>query len=146
MDRARVVNEFIPEMVRRLLDSHEYKQTLSEPFNLANMAGYLYVVILDRPTEEIEEALEDVENLDMEADVKYPVLYDKLFSVDYPYVQKFKTTPRTAYADLMEIHPDPAPSKPVDVEVTVASVNPTGEKSEPGNLTSDPKNSSIFQP
>lgn len=34
IDRNRVVNEFLPEFVRRLLGSHEFKTALAEPFNL----------------------------------------------------------------------------------------------------------------
>ena len=57
---------------------------------MSNTAGYLDGVILDRSPEEIEAALEDAENLDMDAEAKYLVLYDRLFSMEYPYVQKLK--------------------------------------------------------
>ena len=125
-----------------MLGSHEYKQTLSEPFNLANMAGYLDGVILDRSAEEIEEALEDVENLDLDADVKYPVLYDKLFTMDYPYIQKFRIASSTTFDKLMEIHPDPAPA---DAGLSAAPIHSSEEKSEPVNPSSG-QPGSLFQP
>ena len=34
IDRNKIVSQFVPEMIRRLLASYEYKKALAEPFNL----------------------------------------------------------------------------------------------------------------
>lgn len=109
IDRNKVVNVFIPEMVRRLFNSHEYKQSLAEPFNLYSQSRFLDGVALGRKPEELAELLEDVEGLDLEADETYQPLYDHLFSMDYPYIQKIGKTCQRSFKDLMEMFPDPAP-------------------------------------
>lgn len=73
-----------------MLSSHEYKQALAEPFNLYSTSGFLDGVNLGSEPEEAAKLLEDVENLDMDAEEKYQPLYDQLFIMDYPYVQKIR--------------------------------------------------------
>ena len=88
IDRNRVVNEFIPEKFRRLLASHEYKQALAEPFNLYSQSGFMDGVHVGRELDEAMKMLENIDDIDLEAEEKYQPLYDQLFVKDYPYVQK----------------------------------------------------------
>ena len=122
VDRNKIVNVFIPEMIRRLLGSHEYKTALAEPFNLYSQSGFLDGVSLGRKPEEVDKLLEEVEGLDLDADVKYQPLYDQLFVKEYPYVQKIRKTIYRTFDELVELHPDPAPVNHVaqTVEETVA--------------------------
>ena len=41
IDRNRIVNEFLPEFVRRFLGSHEFKEDLAKPFNLFYQSGLI---------------------------------------------------------------------------------------------------------
>lgn len=84
VDRNKIVNEFIPEAVRRLLNSHEYKQALDEPFNLYSQSGFLDGLSIGREPGEVAELLEDVEGLDVDAGEKYQLLNDQLFTKEYP--------------------------------------------------------------
>ena len=77
--------------------------------------------------------LEGVDNLDMEADVKYQPLYDQLFVEEYPYVQKIRKNLSRSFESLMKIFPDLAPV--CSVEETVASVEPSSAASEPIDKT-----------
>ena len=90
-------------MVRRLLNSHEYKRSLATPFNLYSMSGFLDGVRMGRSSGAVEKVLEDVEDLDLEAVEKYQPLYDKLFMMEYPYVQKVSRTCHRSFKFLMEI-------------------------------------------
>jgi chromosome segregation ATPase len=111
VDRNRIVNEFIPEAVRRLLSSHEFRMTLAEPFNLFYQSGLIDGANLGNEPEEAAKLLEDVEGIDMEADNKYQGLYDQALSKDYPFIQKIRKTIYRKYDKLMAIFPDTAPSE-----------------------------------
>lgn len=63
VDRNRIVNEFIPEAVRRLLSSHEFRTTLAEPFNRFYQSGLIDGANLGNELEEAVKLLEDVEVL-----------------------------------------------------------------------------------
>ncbi|PWA65952.1 transposase (putative), gypsy type [Artemisia annua] len=121
IDRNRVVNEFLPEMVRHLLGSHEFKTTLAEPFNLFYQSGLIDGANLGNEPEEAVKLLEAaVEGIDLDADQKYQVLFDQALTKDYPYVQKVSKTRFRSFNDLMDMFPDAAPTEPV-VNVTGTS-------------------------
>ena len=117
IDKNNIVKKFIPEMVRRLLNSYEYKKTLAEPFNLYSQSGFIDGVHVGREPEEARSILEEVEEIDLDAGAKYQSVYDALFTKEYPYIRKIQGTPSLNCEELMKIFPDPAPS----VEATVAS-------------------------
>ena len=144
IDRNKIVKDFIPEMVRRLLNSYEYKKALAEPFNLYSQSGFIDGVHVGREPEEARRLLEDVEDLDLEAGEKYQSLYDQLFTRDYPYVQKIRSTNSRKFEELMNMYPDPAPSL---VETTIASepvVEPRAEESSHPNSPPKDPSGSVF--
>ena len=141
IDKNNIVKKFIPEMVRRLLNSYEYKKALAEPFNLYSQSGFIDGVHVGREAEEAEKLLEDVENLDLEAGDKYQPLYDQLFTREYPYVQKIQGTTSLNFEELMKIHPDPAPS--VETNTASEQVEDPGAdgSSRPDSPSRDPSGS-----
>ncbi|GJZ91707.1 hypothetical protein Tco_0663772 [Tanacetum coccineum] len=98
-------------VVGRLLKSHEYKESLSGPFNMAIQAGWGKGLSEGRMNVEIMVALSRVEDFDAYSDKKLYPMYDKLFEKQYPYVQKIARGYRHSVADLLKVYPDPAPSQ-----------------------------------
>ncbi|GJR16164.1 hypothetical protein Tco_1089526 [Tanacetum coccineum] len=54
-------------------------------------------------------ALYKAENFDPYSDKKLYPMYDKLFEKEYPYIEKIASGYRHSVADLLKVHPDPAP-------------------------------------
>lgn len=59
MMKLNVVLELVPDVVRRLLDSNEYKTSLAVPLSLSFTAGWLGGVSLDRSKEDLGKILAD---------------------------------------------------------------------------------------
>ncbi|GKC82971.1 hypothetical protein Tco_1138688 [Tanacetum coccineum] len=78
-------------MVSRLLQSHEYKQSLSKPFNMAIQAGWRRGLSEGRTEEQILVALHVAEGFDAYSDKKLYPMYDKLF-------EKYSAAPVTLTA------------------------------------------------
>ncbi|PWA98462.1 transposase (putative), gypsy type [Artemisia annua] len=111
IDRAKIVKEFVSEVVRRLLGSHEFKDALSKPFNLFYQSGLIDGAHLGLEPEDAGKVLDGVEGLDLEADQKYQVLYDRALTTEYLYIQKISRTYFESTEELMQIFPDPAPTE-----------------------------------
>ncbi|GKB56073.1 hypothetical protein Tco_0912259 [Tanacetum coccineum] len=105
------IRKLLPTMVSRLFQSHEYKQSLSEPFCMAIQAVWCRGLSEGRTKEHILAALHVVEGFDAYSDKKLYPMYDKLFEKEYPYVMKIASGYRHSVADLLKIHPDLAPSE-----------------------------------
>ena len=135
IDRNKVVNEFLPEFVRRFLDSHEFKEALARPFNLFYQAGLIDGANMCLKPEEAAKVLEEeVEDLDMEAEGKYQALFDEALTREYPYVQKIRKTIDRSFNELMNMFPDPAPSSNVLNENASSSAADAGKKPSPENM------------
>ncbi|GKC44441.1 hypothetical protein Tco_1062163, partial [Tanacetum coccineum] len=85
MENFNCVRKLLPTVVERLLQSHEYKCSLSEPFNLAIQAGWGKGLAEERSKEALSELMGRMEGFDVHADTKMKVEYDKLFEKRYPY-------------------------------------------------------------
>ncbi|GKE95900.1 hypothetical protein Tco_1580755 [Tanacetum coccineum] len=57
------------------------------------------------------DCIQTVENFDAYSDKKLYPMYDKLFETEYPYVIRVASGFRHSVADLLKVHPDPAPSE-----------------------------------
>nr|GEX27905.1 hypothetical protein [Tanacetum cinerariifolium] len=79
MEKFDCIRKLIPTVVERLFQSHEYKQSLSEPFNLSIQAGWGKGLTKERSEEEILGLMSRMENFDAYADKKMRVEYDNLF-------------------------------------------------------------------
>ncbi|GJY33492.1 hypothetical protein Tco_0417961 [Tanacetum coccineum] len=73
------IRKLLPTVVERLFQSHEYKQSLSEPFNLAIQAGWDKGLAEERSEEALLELMGRMEGFDVYADKRMKVEYDKLF-------------------------------------------------------------------
>ncbi|GJZ88434.1 hypothetical protein Tco_0660216 [Tanacetum coccineum] len=96
----------LPTVVKHLFQSHEYKRSLSEPFNLAIQAGWGKGLTEERSEEDLVELMGRMEGFDAYADTKMKVEYDKLFEKRYPYVEKISRGFRRSIFDLLKVYPD----------------------------------------
>ncbi|GKD39736.1 hypothetical protein Tco_1259943, partial [Tanacetum coccineum] len=104
------IRKLLPTVVGRLLQSHQYKKSLSEPFNMAIQAGWSKGLEEGCSEEETVAALHRAKDFDAYYDKKLYPMYDNLFEKEYPYIMKIASGYRHSVADLLKVHPDPAPS------------------------------------
>nr|GEW03781.1 RNA-directed DNA polymerase, eukaryota, reverse transcriptase zinc-binding domain protein [Tanacetum cinerariifolium] len=81
----RTVREEHAGLVGRLLKSHEYKESHSRPFNMANQVGWGKGLSEGCKDEEIIAVLHKAKDFDPYSDKKLYPMYDKLFEKEYPY-------------------------------------------------------------
>ncbi|GJS21643.1 hypothetical protein Tco_0394853 [Tanacetum coccineum] len=105
------IRKLLPTVVSRLLKSHEYKNSLSEPLNMATQDGWGKGLSEGRTNKETIAFLHKAEDFDPYSDKKLYPMYNKLFEKEYPYVEKIASGYRHSVADLLKVHPDPAPFK-----------------------------------
>ncbi|GKC00269.1 hypothetical protein Tco_0986405 [Tanacetum coccineum] len=115
------IGKLLPTVVRRLLSSHEYKESLSVPFNLAIQAGWAKGLAMKRSKEDLMEVLREVQGFDPHSDTRMTVEYDKLFTKTYPYVEKISGLPRRTVQELLKMYPVPPP------EDALTRVNPSSK-------------------
>ncbi|GJR71069.1 hypothetical protein Tco_0083434 [Tanacetum coccineum] len=103
------IGKLLPTVVRRLLNSHEYKESLYVPFNLAIQAGWAKGLAMKRSEEDLMDVLREVQGFDPHSDTRMTVEYDKLFTKTYPYVEKISGLPRRTVQELLKMYPAPPP-------------------------------------
>ncbi|GJV21590.1 hypothetical protein Tco_1370610 [Tanacetum coccineum] len=64
------IGKLLPTVVRRLLNSHEYKESLSVPFNLAIQAGWAKGLAMKRSEEDLMDVLREVQGFDPHSDTR----------------------------------------------------------------------------
>ncbi|GJT00626.1 hypothetical protein Tco_0821795 [Tanacetum coccineum] len=64
------IGKLLPTVVRRLLNSHEYKESLSIPFNLAIQAGWAKGLAVKRSEEDLMDVLREVQGFDPHSDTR----------------------------------------------------------------------------
>ncbi|GJY27934.1 hypothetical protein Tco_0403701 [Tanacetum coccineum] len=79
MEKFDCIRKLLPTVVDRLFQSHEYKESLSGPFNLAIHAGWAKGLAEEHFEEGLLELMSRMEGFDAYADKKMYVEYDKLF-------------------------------------------------------------------
>ncbi|GKE22217.1 hypothetical protein Tco_1433729 [Tanacetum coccineum] len=112
--------------------SHEYKQSLSKPFNLVIQVGWAKGLIEERSKEDLLYLMSRMEGFDAYADKKMRVEYDKLFEKRYPFVERISNGFRHSMADLLKIYLEPPPSGRAPSVTVGASTKPSSEKN-PGS-------------
>lgn len=123
VERNRIVNEFVPEAIRRFLGSHEFRSALAVPFNLYYQSGLVDGAGLFEDPEKATELLGEVEGMDMDAGEKYGPLYGQALSQDYPYIQKIRETIYRKFDELTALVPDPAPTPAPETEAPEAETH-----------------------
>nr|GEX62011.1 hypothetical protein [Tanacetum cinerariifolium] len=106
IEKFDCICKLLPTMVGRLLQSHKYKQSLFEPFNLAIQAGWGKGLLEERSEADLLELIGRMEGFDAYADKKMKVEYDKLFEKRYPYIS---CGFRHSISDLLKVYPDSPP-------------------------------------
>ncbi|GJY44407.1 hypothetical protein Tco_0432620 [Tanacetum coccineum] len=109
MDNFDCIRKFLPVVVNRLLQSHEYKESLSVPFNLAIQADWAKGLAEERSEGDLLELMMRMGNFDAYADKTVYAEYDKLFEKRYPFVEKISHGFRHTVSDLLKIYPDSPP-------------------------------------
>ncbi|GJV73637.1 hypothetical protein Tco_1493632 [Tanacetum coccineum] len=118
------IGKLLPTVVRRLLNSHEYKESLSIPFNLAIQAGWAKGLAVKRSEGDLMDVLREVQGFDPHSDTRMTVEYDKLFTKTYPYVEKISGLPRRTVQELLKMYPAPPPQD------APTKVNPSSQASK----------------
>ncbi|GJT67622.1 gypsy type transposase [Tanacetum coccineum] len=124
------IGKLLPTVVRRLLNSHEYKESLSIPFNLAIQAGWAKGLAVKRSEEDLMDVLREVQGFDPYSDTRMTVEYDKLFTKTYPFIEKISGLPRRTVQELLKMYPAPPPQD-VPTKVNPSSQAPDSSKSVP---------------
>ncbi|GKD37032.1 hypothetical protein Tco_1257239 [Tanacetum coccineum] len=111
MEKFDCIRKLLPTVVSRLFQSYEYKQSLSEPFNLAIQVGWAKGLTEERSKEDLLDLMSRMEGFDAYADKKMYVEYDKLFEKRYPFMERISNGFRHSVVDLLKVYPEPPPSE-----------------------------------
>ncbi|GKB36456.1 cyclin A1,1 [Tanacetum coccineum] len=129
-EKTDSIEKLLPTVVRRLLNSHEYKESLSIPFNLAIQAGWAKGLAVKRSEEDLMDVLREVQGFDPHSDTRMAVEYDKLFTKTYPFVEKIFGLPRRTVQELLKMYPAPPPQD-APTKVNPSSQAPDSSRSVP---------------
>ncbi|GJX52070.1 hypothetical protein Tco_0280439 [Tanacetum coccineum] len=108
-EKTDAIRELLPTVVGRLLQSHEYKQSLSVPFNFALQTGWGQGLAEERSEKELHKIMMRMNGFDPYSDKKMTAEYERLFSKTYPYVDRISHLSEKPVQDLLKLHPAPPP-------------------------------------
>ncbi|GJX89877.1 hypothetical protein Tco_0343203, partial [Tanacetum coccineum] len=108
-EKTDAIRKLLPTVVGRLLQSHEYKQSLSVPFNYALQTGWGQGLAEERSEEELREIMMRMNGFDPYSDKKMNAEYERLFSKTYSYVDRISHLSEKPVQDLLKLHPAPPP-------------------------------------
>ncbi|GJU58903.1 hypothetical protein Tco_1236669 [Tanacetum coccineum] len=108
-EKTDAIRKLLPTVVERLLQSHEYKQSLSVPFNFALQTGWGQGLAEERSEEELHKIMMRMNGFDPYSDKKMTAEYERLFSKTYPYVDRISHLSEKPVQDLLKLHPAPPP-------------------------------------
>ncbi|GJY73347.1 hypothetical protein Tco_0477778 [Tanacetum coccineum] len=101
-EKTKAVRELLPTVVKRLLQSHEYKQSLSVPFNFALQTGWGQGLAEGRSEKELHQIMMRMNGFDPYSDKKMTAEYERLFSKTYPYVDRISHLSEKPVQDLLK--------------------------------------------
>ncbi|GKA66793.1 hypothetical protein Tco_0766601 [Tanacetum coccineum] len=108
-EKNDAIRKLLPTVVERLLQSHEYKQSLSVPFNFALQTRWGQGLAEGRSEKELHEIMMRMNEFDPYSDKKMTAEYEMLFSKTYPYVDRISHLSEKPVQDLLKLHPAPPP-------------------------------------
>ncbi|GJV48417.1 hypothetical protein Tco_1438629 [Tanacetum coccineum] len=108
-EKTDAIRKLLPTVVERLLQSHEYKQSLSVPFNYALQTGWGQGLAEERSEEELRKIMMRMNGFDPYSDKKMSAEYERLFSKTYSYVDRISHLSEKPVQDLLKLHPAPPP-------------------------------------
>ncbi|GJU47840.1 hypothetical protein Tco_1217395, partial [Tanacetum coccineum] len=109
-EKTKLFRELLPTVVKRLLQSHEYKQSLSVPFNFAFQTRWGQGLAEGRSEKELHQIMMRMNGFDPYSDKKMTAEYERLFSKTYPYVDRISHLSEKTVQDLLKLHPAPPPN------------------------------------
>ncbi|GJR35824.1 hypothetical protein Tco_1211508 [Tanacetum coccineum] len=109
------IGKLLPTVVRRLLSSHEYKESLSVPFNLAIQAGWAKGLAMKRSEEDLMEVLREVQGFDPHSDTRMTLL--KMYPIPPPEDAPIRVNLSSKVASVSRA----VPSKVIPTATTTAS-------------------------
>ncbi|GJU26008.1 ribonuclease H-like domain-containing protein [Tanacetum coccineum] len=105
-DRQKLVQEFIPAVVKRLHTSVKYSQSLAAQVSLCFTSRWLGGLSLGRSEDQVAQFLAGTKDLDIEGSKSREDKHRELFTKQYPYIKKVADSYLLSVADLMKISPD----------------------------------------
>ncbi|GJY70966.1 hypothetical protein Tco_0474669 [Tanacetum coccineum] len=108
-EKTDAIGKLLPTVVERLLQSHEYKQSLSVPFNFALQTGWGQGLAEGRSERELHQMMMRMNGFDPYSDKKMTAEYERLFSKTYPYVDRISHLSEKPVQELLKLHPAPPP-------------------------------------
>ncbi|GJV44053.1 hypothetical protein Tco_1428589 [Tanacetum coccineum] len=109
LEKTGAIRKLLPTVVERLLQSHEYKQSLFVPFNYALQTEWGQGLAEERSEKELQRIMMRMNGFDPYSDKKMSVEYKRLFSKTYPYVDRISHLSEKPVQDLLKLHPAPPP-------------------------------------
>ncbi|GKC74038.1 hypothetical protein Tco_1119921 [Tanacetum coccineum] len=100
------MRQLLHTIVKRILSSVEYKNSLSESFNLAIADEWSKGVNVDRTDEEVQAILATATDYDLDCRSTFQSSFEDLFTKSYPYVEKLTEALRQPLGDLQNIWPN----------------------------------------
>ncbi|GJS46030.1 hypothetical protein Tco_0596151 [Tanacetum coccineum] len=108
-EKTDAIRKLLPTVVERLLQSHEYKQSLSVPFNFALQTGWGKGLAEGRSEKELHKIMMRMNGFDPYSDKKMTAEYERLFSKTYSHVDRISHLFEKPVQDLLKLHPTPPP-------------------------------------
>ncbi|GJS87717.1 hypothetical protein Tco_0770353 [Tanacetum coccineum] len=110
--RKRLITEFFPTFVQRLLQSKEYKESVGEVFSLAVGKGFIDGISLGRTQADVDALLNASPGVNPASSDLFMGEYLKLFETHYPYVDKLARAYLLDPSELQNVMPDGAGPTP----------------------------------
>ncbi|GJU82749.1 hypothetical protein Tco_1285114 [Tanacetum coccineum] len=110
--RKRLITEFFPIFVQRLLQSKEYKESVGEVFSLAVGKGFIDSISLGWTQADVDALLNASPGVNPASSDLFMGEYLKLFETHYPYVDKLARAYLLDPSELQNVMPDGAGPTP----------------------------------
>ncbi|GKD19410.1 hypothetical protein Tco_1208568, partial [Tanacetum coccineum] len=112
MIRKRLITEYFPTFVQRLLQSKEYKESVGEVLSLAVGKGFIDGISLGRTKADVDALLKASPGVNPASSDLFMGEYLKLFEMHYPYVDKVTRAYLLDPSELQNVMPDGAGPTP----------------------------------
>ncbi|GKC95268.1 hypothetical protein Tco_1160710 [Tanacetum coccineum] len=110
MNRHKLIREFIPEVVKKLHMSMEFRQCLVVSISLCFTASWLGGLSRGKTQDQIAAMLSGTRDLDIEGYKTWKDKHRELFNKQYPFIQKVNDSYRLSMDTLMKVSPNVPPT------------------------------------
>ncbi|GJW44002.1 hypothetical protein Tco_0072801 [Tanacetum coccineum] len=130
IDRHKLIREFVPDVVRKLHMSVEYRKSLAVLVCLCFTAGWLGGLSLGKTEGQIVVVLSETSNLNIEGSKAWKDKHRELFTMQYPFIKKMADSYRLPLDSLQQNSPDVPPAN--------TETGPSLEANDGGTATQAP--------